>query len=170
MTKNKNKENFQSAHTVSKAEGIIKNLVNLVGVTAGIILTSIGAIMFLDSVFKLYVFDVKQDRYNNWEYQCQQYDIDSIEARRLVGDNFVGPLGAIEIRPKKEVEKEDKKLTKEEKEFLEKKFKECKKEAKETAEKNFQRREKMDIADGIAFMVVGFALLYFYQRRRKSKK
>ena len=93
----------------NKAVKIIKSLIALVGVTAGIIISAIGAIMFLQSMFKLYLFDIKQDRYDSWEYRCQQYDIDSVEARRLLGDDFL-PM----VESKVSQKKSDKKLSKEE--------------------------------------------------------
>jgi len=65
-------------------------------------------------------------------------------------------------------DKKIEKLTQEDIEFLEKKYKECKKEAQKEAEKEFQKREKMDIAERIAFILVGFPLLYFYQRRERN--
>jgi hypothetical protein len=165
----KNKK--QNPMASSKAEGIIKSLVNLVGVTAGIIIVSIGAVMFLESIFKIYIFDLKQDRYSRFDYRCEQYDIDSIKARKLIGDRDFLMEGALNVAPIKQAkDKKNKKLTKEEEKFLERKYKECKLEAKTEAEKDFQRKEKMDIAEGIAFMLVGFPLLYFYQRRRRSKK
>ncbi len=152
---------------ISKAGEIIKNLVNLVGVTAGIIIVSIGAIMFLESVFKIYIFDLKQDRYNRFDYRCEKFDIDSIEAMRLTGRGDLGVLNEVQLSATKKTEKA-KKLTKEEKDFLRKKYQECKKEVKIEAQKDFERGEKMDIAEGIAFMLVGFPLLFFYQRRRKK--
>jgi hypothetical protein len=164
---NNNKNKKENVVTASKAEGIIKSLVNLVGVTAGIIIVSIGSIMFLESVFKIYIFDIKEDRYNSFEYRCEQFDIDSVEARRLVGTNLNMPVS---LSPVKENSQKISKLTKEDKEFLRKKFEECKKETKKEAQEDFERREKMDIAEGIAFMLVGFPLLYFYQRRRKTRK
>lgn len=167
----KNKENKVHPSTATKAEGIIKSLVTLVGVTAGIIIMAIGVIMFLESVFKIYVFDLKQDRYNSYEYRCQQYDVDSIKANRLLGNRGLMPieleLGMAQSGNGKT--DKDKDLTKEDIKFLKEKYSECKKEVKEEAEKNFQRGEKMDIAEGTAFMIVGFALLFFYQRRRKNK-
>jgi len=164
MSDKKNKQKLPSS---TGKEGIIKSLVSLVGVTAGIIITAIGVIMFLESVLKIYIFDLKQDRYNSFEYRCEQYDIDSIEARRLMERDFDGVRVDIAMNPSSE---KVKKLTKENKKFLQNKYKECKKEAKEEAEKQFQRGEKMDIAEGIAFMITGFTLLYFYQRKRRSNK
>ncbi len=156
----------------NKTVGIVKSLINLVGVTAGIIITAIGAIMFLDAVFKLYIFDIKQDRYTSLDYRCQQYDIGSIEANRILGNDLImGPIPAVGISPRKTNERESgKELTEEEKEFLQKKFKECKEEARKSAEENFRRGEKMDIASGLAFVLVGLPLLYFYQRRRREDK
>ena len=165
---NKNKKIINSITNTPKSINIIKNLVNLVGVTIGIIISSIGVIMFLESVLKLYIFDLKQDRYNSFEYRCQQYDIDSIEAQRLIGQGDFIPMD-INLKRQSNTNK-IKKLTREDKRFLQNKYKECKKESKEEAEKQFQRGEKMNIAEGIAFMVTGFTLLYFYQRRKKSKK
>jgi len=167
MSDKKNKEKNPS--TTGKVEGIIRSLVSLVGVTAGIIITTIGVIMFLESIFKIYVFDLKQDRYNRFDYRCEQFDVDSIEARRLMGQGDFNNIARIDIAIKPSSEKA-KKLTKEDKEFLQNKYKECKKEAKEEAQNDFQRSEKMDIAEGIAFMITGFTLLYFYQRKRKTTK
>jgi hypothetical protein len=48
-----------------KATEIIKNLINLVGVTAGIIITAIGSIMLLNSFLKLYVFGIETDSYHD---------------------------------------------------------------------------------------------------------
>lgn len=147
-----------------KAEAVIKSLVQLVGVTAGIIILSIGAIIFLESIFKLYIFDLKEDRYNNFDYRCEKYNVDSIRANKLLGfqDEFM--LTKPIVKNDKKIEK----LTQEDIEFLEKKYKECKKEAQKEAEKEFQKREKMDIAERIAFILVGFPLLYFYQRRERN--
>lgn len=162
MTKNKKTEN----QNITKAESIISNLINLAGVTIGIIILSIGAIMFFKSIFKLYILDIKQDRYNSFDYQCNIYDIDRIEASRLTGIGDIEPA-AINLERK---QKENKKLTEEEKEFLRKKYQECKEKVKKENEENFVRGQKIDIADSIAFILVGIPLIYFYQRRRKSKK
>jgi len=173
MTKDK-KENIG---VTSKAEGIIKSLVNLVGVTAGIIIVSIGSIMFLESVFKIYIFGIDHGRYNSFAYRCDQFDIASVEARRLIGTNtnLTVDVAMLELPEKRLNSKDEKKqkqkrLTKEEVQFLQTKYKECKKEAKQEAKENFERGEKMDIAEGIAFMLVGFLLLYFYRRKRRIFK
>ena len=150
----------------NKAVKIVKSLVGLVGVTAGIIISAIGAIMFLESIFKVYVFDVQNGRYNNYEYRCEQYDVDSIEARRLVGDN----IHMLETKAPVKNKDAIKELTEKQRTFLKNKYKECKIESKEDSYKDFINGEKMDIATGIAFILVGLPLLYFYQRRRKDKK
>jgi len=59
-----------------------------------------------------------------------------------------------------------KKLTEEDKKFLKKKYEECIEKAKKDDEEAFVQRKKMDLTDGLAFLIVGFALLFFYQRRR----
>ena len=153
------------SESTSKAVGVIKSLVSLVGVTVGIIISVIGAIMFLESIFKLYVFDVQEGRYSNYTYRCEQYDIDSIEARRLVGMDF-GPAIQVKTPSTKKIAK----LTEAEKKKLREQYTKCKKEAKEEAHKSFVNGEKMDIATGIAFILVGLPLLYFYQRKRKDRK
>ncbi len=53
---------------------IIKNLVKLVGTSAGIILFSIGAVMLLNSFLKLYVFSLETDSYFNPQRTCQQVE------------------------------------------------------------------------------------------------
>ena len=147
----------------SNAVKIVSSLVNLVGVTAGIIIVAIGSIMFLESIFKIYIFDIKEDKYNSFEYRCDQFDIDNIEARRLLGQDF-GPIHA------KTIVKDIKNLSEEEKEFLRKKYNQCVEDAKQKSQKQYLNNRKMNIATGLAFIIVGFPLLYFYQRRRKRLK
>ena len=167
MSKNKeNKKVENNTASVSKAVDIIKNLVNLVGITAGIIIASIGGVMFLNSILKLYIFDIKTDRFSSFEYRCNQFDLDNIRARKLVGGGF-NPM-PIEVEMIEKNNQKNKKLTEEDKKFLKKKYEECIEKAKKDDEEAFVQRKKMDLTDGLAFLIVGFALLFFYQRRKKN--
>jgi len=156
----------------NKAVKIIKSLTDLVGVTAGIILASIGAIMFLNSVFNLYIFNIKTPEYMySDEYRCSQFDVDRIEAERLTGRG-AGPvamqLGAPNMTAVSNPRAQAPELTKEQKEALQKKFKECKEKVRKESEEKFETGEKRHIATGLAFMIVGFPLIFFYQRRKRN--
>ncbi len=152
---------------MNKVTEIIKNLINLIGVTVGIVIMSIGAIMLISSFLKVYVFHIEYNGYDDFSYKCEQFDVDFIEANRLRGNNF-GSKPAI---MNSENEKQVAKLTEAEREKLRKKYKECKKEAQQEAHKKFLVQEKIHLATGIAFVVVGIPLLIYYQKRsRKEKK
>jgi len=151
---------------MSKVTKIIKNLISLIGVTAGIVITAIGAIMLISSFLKVYVFHIQSDGYNDYVYQCRQFDIDTIEADRLVGNN----LGSKPVAVNPVSEKQILKLTEEEKEKLRKKYKECQQEARKKSHEKFLIREKIHLATGIAFVVVGLPLLFFYQKRNRREE
>ncbi len=163
MVKNKKIENYQ---TNSKAEGIISNLINLSGVTIGIIILSIGAVTLFQSFFKLYIFDIKKDTYGSSYYKCEIFNIDTVRANEIMGRKVPFDLDMrVEVK-----NKNIKNLTKEDKDFLRNKYQECVKESKKEDMDNFQRGQKTNIAEGLAFILVGIPLIYFYQRRRRSKK
>ncbi len=151
----------------SKAVKIVKSLINLVGVTAGIILASIGAIMFLSAIFNLYVFNIKSPEYSYGDYyKCDIFDVDRIEASILLGSNN-SPEIALKA-PTNKVQKEKvSQLTEEQKKKLREKYKECVEKLKKDNEEKFKTSEKRHIATGLSFMIVGFPLIFFYQRKKK---
>ena len=156
----------------SKAVEIISKLVTLVGVTAGIILVSIGAIMILQSFLTIYVFGIDTPQYGGYnEFSCEMYDVEKIKARKLSGYQSFGPIAApVNIdKSSPQNTKIKKELSQEDKEFLSKKYEECKEKTKKEGKEKFIRGEKHDIANGIAFLITGFALLFFYKTKRKKK-
>ena len=106
----------------------------------------------------MYIFDIKTDRFSDFSYKCEKFDIDSVEADLIFGRPIAFPE---EIK-----DREKKKLTKEEKKILEEKYNKCISEERKRAEENFKKKKKMDIADGFSFLFVGLILLYFYHRRK----
>ena len=65
-----------------KITDIIKDLVHLVGNTAGIIMIAIGGTMIISATLKLYVFDLNYSRFNSPEAYCQHIlDDRSISAK-----------------------------------------------------------------------------------------
>ncbi len=153
----------------NKTVKIVKSLINLVGVTAGIVISSVGAIMFLNAVFNLYVFQISEPRYSmSSDYECAVFDVDRIEAQMLTGVS-AGPA-AIPLEkglPAKQ-DKTQVRLSEEQKEKLRKKYEQCKKELAEKNQKLFETDQKRSMATGLSFMIVGFPLLYFYQRKKKG--
>ncbi len=150
---------------MSKITKIVNNIINLIGVTVGIVITVIGAIMLISSFLKVYVFHIeyKYDGCNDFSYnKCEQFDIDTIGANRLMGNK------PVTLSPTSE--KQILKLTKEEKEKLRKKYKECQQEAEQKSHEKFLIREKNHLATGIAFVIVGLLLLFFYQKRNRKNK
>ena len=155
----------------TKAVTIISKLINLVGVTAGIILVSIGGIMLLQAMLKLYVFGIEQGRFASQDYfTCGVYDIDRMHAQSLT--HIPSGPQPLEIAPPKFATQKPAKtyedLSAEDKEFLRTKYEECIKKEKEGQIKSFKRDKKMDIADGVAFLLIGALLLFFYQRKKKK--
>ena len=157
----------------SRALKIIKSLISLVGVTAGIILVSVGGVMFLNSLFNLYVFKL-QDEYRD-DYKCQIYDLDAIEAQKLLGYDNPRPIPlSVGVAPTSSEIKKEKivNLTEEQKEKLKRKYRECKKEAEAESQRRYELGQKRSFATGLSFLLVGLPLIFFYQgrRRRKSEK
>ncbi len=153
----------------NKTVKIIKSLIDLVGVTAGIVISSVGAIMFLNAVFNLYVFQISEPRYAiSDEYECAVFDVDKIEAQMLTGVN-AGPVAMpLDKNATAKQGKELIKLSKEQKNDLRKKYEKCKKDLEEKNQKLFETDQKRSMATGLSFMIVGFPLLYFYQRKKKG--
>jgi len=152
----------------TKVIELIGKLTKLVGVSAGIVLISIGGIMLLQAILKLYVFDIKTSQYPTIYGACDVYDIDRLRAVSLTGS----PAPVLDPEPIKSSRNTKKysELTKEDKEFLKRKYSECIKKEQKSREESFSRDMKMDIANGIAFSLVGSLLLFFYGRRRKLHK
>jgi hypothetical protein len=144
-----------------KAVKLVISLINLVGVTAGIIIGSIGAIMFLNAVFTLYLFGIDTAKYNNFEYRCDAFDVDRIGAKLITGIDTHGlSISGITTNIQE--------LTKEQVETLREQYNECKEQASADAKEEFVMDQKRNMATGMAFMIVGFPLMYFYQRKRKD--
>ena len=154
----------------SRAVKIIRSLINLVGVTAGIIITSIGAILFFNALFNLYVFKIDQPEFGpDRTYLCDEYNVDLIEARRLAG-NLGRPRGTMAPPPKSANvgEVAGKKLTEAQKAKLRKKYNQCLEKAKKENKQRFRISQKRRIATGLSFVLVGIPLILFYQKRRKE--
>ncbi|PID70115.1 hypothetical protein CSB37_03845 [bacterium DOLZORAL124_38_8] len=111
----------------------------LAGTLIGIILTAIGGVMILNVVMKLYVFGFDTPRYGgDFEYQCT-YERD------------MGPRGD-EPRVKLSEEKKQACITKH----------------KKRAKKQYIRRQKENLVDALAMLLLGIPFWVVFNRRRKK--
>lgn len=163
-----------------KKGGIVKNLINLVGVTAGIILMSIGAITFFNVFLQNYVFGVDGERYGyerTIEERCDMYNPDKEElneAMKKLGTTDprympVEYVATLQVKDKKE--KKDKikeKLTENEKKILKDKYNKCLADEKTKDERRIKNNNGRQMAWGLAFLIVGTPILWFYHRRRED--
>jgi len=138
----------------SKILEFIKEAVRLVGASAGVILLAIGMVMLLQAVLKLYVFEVKIDRYFDASFACARFDP---SAPQIVPDKVPSGGGVY-------VGRSDNKMSKEE---MEQKYQDCMKKEQERAEKRYKEGKKEDMADGIAFLLAGLLLLVAFRFKRK---
>lgn len=146
-----------------KATEIIKNLVNLVGVTAGIIITAVGSIMLINSVLKVYVFGIEVNSHFDPKWTCEKYDWETREFKKLE-NNMLSSDVNVNIN----INNDKKELTQEQKEELDKKHKECLLDEEIKAKNKYFANKKEEMGDGLAFLIVGLPILFFYQRRKNK--
>ncbi len=172
--------------TEVKKTGIIKNLANLVGITTGIILFSIGAITFLNIFLKSYIFKADGDRYGyyaeNIEQQCEYLNPEKEELNNALkkinsgnpmyfnSPKLVQPIDTVKENSKDSKEKTDKKekLTEKEKGILKKAYDKCLVDKKEERDIRKKKERGQQMAWGLSFLLVGIPLLWFYHRRRED--
>ncbi len=124
--------------------------------------------MFLSAIFNLYVFNIKTPEYAYSDYyKCDIFDVDRIEASILLGSNS-SPEIALKPPTSKAQKEKISQLTEEQKKKLREKYQECIEKVKKDNEEKFRISEKRHIATGLSFMIVGFPLIFFYQRRKKG--
>ncbi len=145
-----------------KAIKIVKSLIDLVGSAAGIVIVAIGGIMFLNALFNLYVFKIESPAYTSNLYKCDVFDVDRLWATSLTGAPT--PV-ALPDSPVRKIQNFGD-LSQEDIKKLRQKYDECVKEVKEQERQEFYTNQKRSMATGLAFMIVGFPLIFFYQRRK----
>ncbi len=178
----------------NKTEGVIAGLVNLAGISAGIIILAIGSIMFLENIFKYYIFNIKNDYYGNSDWVCEKYNIEKAEIDKLL-ETKVGNITPIAGGPlklsqaeinmvtfgpdfdnlnskqfQKQQKKQDLQLTAEEKEKIKNYYQKCIEKTKKEDTERFANQVRRNIATALAFIFVGLPLIIFYQRRRKNNQ
>ncbi len=157
-----------------KALDIIKNLVRLAGSVAGIILVSIGAVMMLNSFLKFYIFGIETGKYFNPNsiWQCERVNPDSTDFDTVAYQKESAALEADSVALSVVIEPQPwspKLITPEERERLYAKYKLCVGKEIEN-EKSKYKKEKLEfLADGIAFLIVGLMVLFFYRNRKETK-
>ena len=143
-----------------KATAIIKNLINLVGVTVGITITAIGSIFLIGSFLKLYVFGIERDAYFEPKWACEKYDWETKELNNIV---------SYDETTNSNTNKNKKEPTKEEKDRLNKKYKECIADEEKNEKEKYFLTKTDDMIQGLAFLIVGLPILFLYQKRKKRE-
>ena len=124
----------------------LADLQSFAGVVIGLIMLSIGTVMFLNAGVKLYVLGYESSSYWSAENMCG-------------GDEW--RMGAMPIQIKEE--SPVKKMTPEEKE-------KCIAKAAVTEKKRYTRDKMEDVINGGIMIFVGFPLWFFHRQRRKNIK
>ncbi|XLQ20429.1 MAG: hypothetical protein ACKUBY_01450 [Candidatus Moraniibacteriota bacterium] len=131
-----------------RAIEIIKNLINVIGSSVGVIMIAIGSVMFLGAFLKLYVFDIRSDE-DFRAYQCDQI-IDAPYTNPQQTGNYV--------ITQKQLSEEDR---------LEQ-YEQCIARENKREQIQFVNRKKHAMIDGFALIVVGLPILLFYMFRAKK--
>ena len=126
----------------------LSDLQSFVGVFIGLIMLSIGSVMFLNSGAKLYILGYESDTYFSAEDQCTRSEIFPI----FLEQDKTAPISPQKTQKKtpEEIEKCIEKTTQK--------------------EKTRYTRDKLDnMLDGAIMIIVGFPP-WFFHRQRKEKK
>ncbi len=136
---------------------ILKNAVNLIGSSVGVILLAVGSVMLLNAVLKGYVFGLEKDSYYS-QYECDHilYPLDYDD--RLMAFEEVDL-----VTESDEVASDG--MTDEERQ---EKYKACQDRMEERAQEQFHNRTMHSMIDGLTAVIVGGALLWYYSRRPKK--
>lgn len=126
----------------------LHDLQNFAGVLIGLIMISIGSVMFLNAVAKLYVFGYTSSSYFSADERCENNNI-------YEPAPFVLP----DAQP---VDKLIKKTPEEIKLCIEKS------EKKEL--KRYTRDKQEDIISGLILIIIGFPLWFFHKQRKEKEE
>jgi len=128
-----------------KAIEIIKNLINVIGSSVGVIMVAIGSVMFLGAFLKLYVFNVNLDA-DFRAYQCDQ----------IIDAPYTNPQ---QVKNTSEQLSEEDRLERHE---------QCIAREIKREQARFINHKKHAMIDGFALIVVGLPILLFYMFRAKK--
>lgn len=134
-------EIHNSHNTMEKKFSWLRDLINVAGVVVGIVLTAIGAIMFLNSSLKLYVFGFETSSYFNAYEQCEQPE-------------WVPVKGADRTEKKEKTPEE---------------VEECVTKKTEYEKERYARQQKEQMIDGFAFLFVGLFLWLLHKKMKKEE-
>jgi hypothetical protein len=145
------------------ATEIIKKLINLVGVTSGIIITAIGSIMLISSFLKLYVFGIEKGAHFDPKWSCNIYDIEE----KITNDLLYSAKNVHILEIDSENKNIKKVFSEKEKEELAKKHKKCILDENQKEKEKYFLSKKENMADGLALLIVGFTILLIYKMKKK---
>jgi hypothetical protein len=130
-----------------KAIEVIKNLINVVGSSVGVIMIAIGGVMFLGAFLKLYVFGLEKGQHFQ-PYRC---------------DEIMRPVGVDDVdMPIKGNQYAN--LSFERRQKL---YDECIHNELKNEKERYVNQQKHAMIDGFTFGVVGLPILVFYMRRSR---
>ena len=130
-----------------KAIEIIKNLINVIGSSIGVIMIAIGSVMFLGAFLKLYVFNLKTDA-NFRTYECDQ-----IINAPYTNPQIIEEKGVVHNQLSNQERTE--------------KYTQCIEREIDREQVRFINQKKHAMIDGFALIIIGLPILIFYMRRSK---
>ena len=125
----------------------LHDLQNFAGVLIGLIMISIGSVLFLNAFAKLYVFGYTSSAYFSAEDNCRNNAL--YEPVPLIFENTQPSHKNIKKTPEE--------------------MKQCIKRVEQREEKRYTRDKTEDIINGLILIIIGFPL-WFFHRQRKEKE
>ena len=125
----------------------LHDLQNFAGVLIGLIMISIGSVMFLNAFAKLYVFGYTSSAYFSAEDNCR--------------NNVLYEPAPLVFEKTQRAPKDTKKTPEEMKKCIEK--------AEQKEEKRYTRDKTEDIINGFILIIIGFPLWFFHRQRKEEE-
>lgn len=131
-----------------RAIEIIKNLINVIGSSVGVIMIAVGLVMFIGAFLKLYVFNLELGA-NFRAYNCDQIIDAPYTNPKMIDD---GSVTQDQLSKKDRMDK----------------YNQCVKREDKREYGRFINEKKHMMIDGFTFFIVGLPILIFYMRRSKK--